>query len=150
MSEPIEDELEEVQDETQEQDTQNLSGDENAAETGAGDETAEGNAPSKKRRIRKEPTILTREPGKSLLPFSRVQKIIKADKVATHWIDVLSRWHFMGRQENPMVARDAVFLISLATEEFIKRLSEASQQVAEREKRATVQHRDVGLLRSIC
>lgn len=49
-----------------------------------------------------------------------------------------------------MVARDAVFLISLATEEFIKRLSEASQQVAEREKRATVQHRDVGLLRSIC
>lgn len=84
MSEPtFEDELEEVQDETQEQDTQILSGDENAAETGV-DETAEGNPRSKKRRTHKEPIILTREPGKSLLPFSRVQKIIKADKVATH------------------------------------------------------------------
>ncbi|KAG1767771.1 hypothetical protein EDD22DRAFT_276844 [Suillus occidentalis] len=39
-----------------------------------------------------------RELGKSILPFSRVQKIIKADK------------------ELPIVARDATFLISLATE----------------------------------
>ncbi|KAG1902090.1 uncharacterized protein F5891DRAFT_1127743 [Suillus fuscotomentosus] len=77
-----------------------------------------------KKRKEKEPQH-EREPGKSILPFSRVQKIIKADK------------------ELPIVARDATFLISLATEEFIKRLSEACQKLAEREKRTTVQQKDV-------
>ncbi|KAL4064861.1 hypothetical protein V8B97DRAFT_1199324 [Scleroderma yunnanense] len=71
------------------------------------------------------PATREREAGKSILPFSRVQKIIKVDK------------------DLPMVARDATVLISLATEEFIKRLAEASQKVAEREKRSTVQHKDV-------
>ncbi|KAF8558370.1 hypothetical protein OG21DRAFT_1504427 [Imleria badia] len=42
-----------------------------------------------------------------------------------------------------MIARDATFLISLATEEFIKRLSQACQRLAEREKRTTVQQKDV-------
>jgi hypothetical protein len=37
--------------------------------------------PEKKKRERKEPIVLVREIGKSLLPFARVQKIIKADKV---------------------------------------------------------------------
>lgn len=35
----------------------------------------------KRKRERKEPVLLTREEGKSLLPISRVQKIIKADRV---------------------------------------------------------------------
>lgn len=35
----------------------------------------------KKKRERKDPVVLMREAGKSLLPFARVQKIIKADKV---------------------------------------------------------------------
>jgi DNA polymerase epsilon subunit 4 len=43
-----------------------------------------------------------------------------------------------------MMARDAVLLISLATEEFVKRLSEAGQKVAERNQRTTVQQRDIG------
>jgi len=43
------------------------------------DETNTG-ALTKKRKD-KESTQREREPGKSLLPFSRVQKIIKADKV---------------------------------------------------------------------
>jgi len=68
---------------------------------------------------------LVRETGKSLLPISRVQKIMKADK------------------ELPIVAKEAAFLISLATEEFIKRLSEASHHIAHREKRVTVQQRDI-------
>lgn len=73
-----------------------------------------------------KPTVaLVREPGKSLLPISRVQKIMKADK------------------ELPMVAKEATFLISLATEEFIKRFSEASYHIAHREKRVTVQQRDI-------
>jgi len=79
---------------------------------------------SKKREPREVPP-LTRDPGKSLLPFSRVQKILKADK------------------ELPIVAREATFLISLATEEFIKRIAEESRIVASRENRITVQYKDV-------
>jgi histone H3/H4 len=67
----------------------------------------------------------TNRDGKSLLPFARVQKIIKADK------------------DIPIVAKEAVFLISVATEEFIKRLTEASRRVANGEKRVTVQQRDI-------
>ncbi|KAI0051139.1 hypothetical protein FA95DRAFT_1479526, partial [Auriscalpium vulgare] len=79
----------------------------------------------KKARPRQQQTALTREGGKSLLPFSRVQKIMKADK------------------ELPTVAKEATFLISLATEEFIKRITEASQRVAIRDKRVTVQQKDI-------
>ncbi|KAH7926447.1 hypothetical protein BV22DRAFT_1008958 [Leucogyrophana mollusca] len=88
----------------------------------------EAKAPIKKRAERRDPVLREREPGKSILPFSRVQKIIKADK------------------DLPIVAKDATFLISLATEEFIKRLSEACQKLAEREKRATVQQKDVAAI----
>jgi Histone-like transcription factor (CBF/NF-Y) and archaeal histone len=49
-------------------------------------------------------------------------------------------------QELPTVAKEAAFLISLATEEFIKRLSEASHHIAHREKRVTVQQRDIGAI----
>lgn len=45
-----------------------------------GAESAES-APPKTKRTKKESVALDREPGKSFLPFSRVQKIIKADKV---------------------------------------------------------------------
>ncbi|KAI0657344.1 histone-fold-containing protein [Cubamyces menziesii] len=68
---------------------------------------------------------LVREPGKSVLPYSRVQKILKADK------DLV------------MVQREAAFLISRATEEFIGRFAEAAQKLAERERRTTVQAKDV-------
>ncbi|KAF5380671.1 hypothetical protein D9757_007062 [Collybiopsis confluens] len=84
---------------------------------------AEGS--EKKKKEKKDNVGLTREMGKSLLPFSRVQKIIKADK------------------DIPIMARDATFLISLAAEEFIKRLCQAGHRVAEKEKRSTVQHKDL-------
>lgn len=48
------------------------------------EQVAEGDfedAQKKKHRERKEQMALGREDGKSLFPFSRVQKIIKADKV---------------------------------------------------------------------
>ena len=41
----------------------------------------EGPSEAKRQRKAKGPEILTREPGKSLLPHARVQKILKADKV---------------------------------------------------------------------
>ncbi|KAL1742037.1 hypothetical protein HDZ31DRAFT_44141 [Schizophyllum fasciatum] len=97
---------------------------EETQETAPADDDAPADPKGKKKR--KAPAQeLEREPGKSLLPFTRVQKIIKADK------------------EIPMVARDATFLISLATEEFIRRFCQAGQRVADREKRTTVQHRDL-------
>ncbi|KAI0335818.1 histone-fold-containing protein [Cubamyces sp. BRFM 1775] len=68
---------------------------------------------------------LVREPGKSVLPYSRVQKILKADK------DLV------------MVQREAAFIISRATEEFIGRFAEAAQKLAERERRTTVQAKDI-------
>ena len=43
-----------------------------------------------------------------------------------------------------MVSREAVLLISLATEEFVKRISEASHRLAHRENRLTVQRKDIG------
>lgn len=46
----------------------------------------------------------------------------------------------------PIMARDATFLISLATEEFIKRICEASRAISERENRTTVQYKDLGML----
>ncbi|KAI0031902.1 histone-fold-containing protein [Vararia minispora EC-137] len=67
----------------------------------------------------------SRELGKSLFPVARVQRVLKEDK------------------ELPSVAKDAVFLISMATEEFIKRFTEACHNVAAREKRVTVQPKDV-------
>jgi len=43
-----------------------------------------------------------------------------------------------------MVAKEATFLISIATEEFIKRLSQAAHHVAQKERRTTVQQKDIG------
>ena len=43
-----------------------------------------------------------------------------------------------------MVQREAAFLISRATEEFVHRMAEAAQRVAERERRTTVQAKDLG------
>ncbi|KAK7464702.1 hypothetical protein VKT23_005909 [Stygiomarasmius scandens] len=93
------------------------------------DEGAEPSVSTKKRR---DNALSAREPGKSLLPFTRVQKIVKADK------------------DIPIMARDATFLISLATEEFIKRLTQAGQRLAEKEKRSTVQNKDlVSIVRKV-
>lgn len=43
-----------------------------------------------------------------------------------------------------MISKEAVLLISLATEEFIQRISEASHRLAARENRMTVQRKDIG------
>lgn len=42
------------------------------------------------------------------------------------------------------MAKEAALIISIATEEFIKRLAEASQLVAKRENRVTIQQKDIG------
>ncbi|CUA72549.1 hypothetical protein RSOLAG22IIIB_04948 [Rhizoctonia solani] len=67
------------------------------------------------------------ELGESVLPMARVQKIMRADK------------------ELPNVTKEAVHTISVATEEFIRRLSSAAFTQADREKRSMIQYRDVAL-----
>ncbi|KAM5534964.1 hypothetical protein V8D89_011337 [Ganoderma adspersum] len=67
--------------------------------------------PKKAKASASEP--IAREPGKSLLPYSRVQKILKADR------DLI------------MVQREAVFLISRATEQ---RVTAQSRAYDERKK----------------
>ncbi|KAG9019884.1 hypothetical protein FRB90_000014 [Tulasnella sp. 427] len=68
-----------------------------------------------------------RVPGTTLLPLARVQKIIKADK------------------EMATTTKEAVFLIAVATEEFIKKLARAGQAQARREGRLTVQQKDLAI-----
>ncbi|KAJ8520950.1 hypothetical protein ONZ45_g2292 [Pleurotus djamor] len=70
-----------------------------------------------KKKARKE-----RPPEDPHLPFARVQRIIKADK------------------DIPIVAKEATLLISLATEEFIKRFVKTAQRKG---KGVTLQYRDV-------
>ncbi|ETW81834.1 hypothetical protein HETIRDRAFT_317563 [Heterobasidion irregulare TC 32-1] len=86
----------------------------------------EQNQPQEKKRTKACPQEV-REGGKSLLPLARVQRIMKADK------------------ELPIVAKEAAFLISMAAEEFIKRLAEASQKTSlDRDRKSKViQQRDI-------
>ncbi|EUC63457.1 histone-like transcription factor and archaeal histone protein [Rhizoctonia solani AG-3 Rhs1AP] len=67
------------------------------------------------------------ELGESVLPMARVQKIMRADK------------------ELPNVTKEAVHTISVATEEFIRRLSSAAYAQADRDKRSMIQYKDVAL-----
>ncbi|KAJ7430629.1 hypothetical protein FB451DRAFT_1322985 [Mycena latifolia] len=79
----------------------------------------------KKKKEKREPAKVERPPGKTLLPVSKVQHIIKADK------------------DIAIVAKEATFLICCAAEEFIKRFGEAAMALAEREKRTTLQYKDI-------
>ncbi|TFY62744.1 hypothetical protein EVG20_g6597 [Dentipellis fragilis] len=81
-----------------------------------------------KTKASKGPAALIHVPGKSVLPFSRVQKVLKAD------------------EELPTVSREAIFLISKTTEEFIKRFAQAGLRIAQAEKRTTVQYKDMASL----
>ncbi|KAJ2935417.1 hypothetical protein H1R20_g1677, partial [Candolleomyces eurysporus] len=110
---------EEEEEEEEQQQQQTMAVDEATAQAEAPDVS------STTKRKKKDPVALDRLPGKSLLPVSRVQKIIKADK------------------DIPIVAKDAVFLISLATEEFIRRIVVAGQRQARGDNRATVKHQDL-------
>ncbi|CAE6460302.1 unnamed protein product [Rhizoctonia solani] len=67
------------------------------------------------------------ELGETILPMARVQKIMRADK------------------ELPNVTKEAVHTISVATEEFIRRLSSAAFAQANRDRRTMIQYKDVAL-----
>ena len=119
----------------------------------AGDAAGEG--AKTKRRERRERASLEREGRKLILPFSRVQRALKADRVRilfeANFGLVRDRCQLLIfiLQDLPIIAKEAVFLISLATEEFIKWFTQAMQRHAEKERREAVQPRDVGKPREI-
>ena len=85
-----------------------------------------------------------RKLGKSPLPLSRVAKVVKADKVRPvqrprRATDISPT----NSQEIGSVSKDALFLISLATEAFIAKLAVESHWKAKMEKRTMVQLRDI-------
>ncbi|KAL9711127.1 DNA-directed DNA polymerase epsilon, subunit C [Leucoagaricus gongylophorus] len=95
----------------------------NDEENPAGESQTAAESESSRKKRKKDTNV--RRPGELILPFSRVQRVIKADK------------------DIPMIARDAIFLIGLATESFIAELAVAAHRVAAKEKRTTVQHKDI-------
>ncbi|KAJ7242816.1 hypothetical protein B0H12DRAFT_1221224 [Mycena haematopus] len=109
----------------------------NVVEVNPAADAVEALAPKKKREKR-EPPRVERPPGKTLLPLSKVQHIIKADKACA-----ALQLGFTLVHDIAIVAKEATFLICCATEEFIKRLGEAAMALAEREKRTTMQYKDM-------
>ncbi|GAA94386.1 hypothetical protein E5Q_01037 [Mixia osmundae IAM 14324] len=78
-----------------------------------------------KARARVQSAQSTAATGTSVLPVARVTKIIKADK------------------DISICSKEAVYLISVATEFFIKKLTEAASTTARLEKRKFVQYKDL-------
>ncbi|KAJ7780651.1 hypothetical protein DFH07DRAFT_793075 [Mycena maculata] len=68
-----------------------------------------------------------RVPGESLLPSLRLESIIKADGV-------------MG---SLALSKEGLFMLSIATEEFVKRLAQGGHRQASAERRACVDYRDI-------
>ncbi|KAF8333516.1 uncharacterized protein EI90DRAFT_568546 [Cantharellus anzutake] len=121
--ETLNDETEDYLEPEQEQ-TNEIESDPEIAETEAATATAADAAePAPKKPKSKPPT--ERLPGQSLLPLSRVSKIMKADK------------------ELGTAAKEAIFLVAIATEEFIKRLGIEGHNQAIREGRSIVMLKDL-------
>ena len=127
----------------------------------------EGVVDEKQRRPKPAPrkaAIVIREEGRSLLPHSRVQKIIKADKVSFRRYRLVSVsyeliYHSLRNSRRSLarlslLSRWLPYVISLPRtkmrlnhfqkEEFVKKLSISSFKEAERDNRSTVQTKDVG------
>ncbi|KZW03338.1 hypothetical protein EXIGLDRAFT_828693 [Exidia glandulosa HHB12029] len=81
-------------------------------------------APPPKPKPKPRPKPIERTAGQTLLPLPRVQKIMKADG------DLLP------------VSKEAMHVISVATEEFLKRLAQSSHKLAAAQRRTTVDYKD--------
>ncbi|KAI6044785.1 hypothetical protein EDC04DRAFT_3137558 [Pisolithus marmoratus] len=93
-----------------------------------------------------------RMPGTTLLPASRVENMIHSDGASTTWMRLAASSHvdtfmtFKGVTGNLSMSREAVFTISVATEEFIKRMVQAGHRSAAAVRRNTVHYTDMGML----
>ncbi|KZT73810.1 hypothetical protein DAEQUDRAFT_761774 [Daedalea quercina L-15889] len=66
-----------------------------------------------------------RVPGHTLIPATRVANIVQGSEAGAH------------------LSKEALYMLSVATEEFIKRLSRAGKRMADKEARQLVYYRDV-------
>ncbi|KAH9936284.1 uncharacterized protein B0H18DRAFT_973171 [Fomitopsis serialis] len=66
-----------------------------------------------------------RAPGHTLIPSARVENILEGSEAGAH------------------LSKEALYMLSVATEEFVKRLAHAGQRMAGREARQLVYYRDV-------
>ncbi|EJT45609.1 hypothetical protein A1Q2_01001 [Trichosporon asahii var. asahii CBS 8904] len=85
----------------------------------------EGEAPKKKRVIKSRQSLAEKQPGTTIFPMARLKKIVKADK------------------DLDMMTTEAVFLVGVATEYFIKHFMEEGYTKARLEKRRIVNYRDM-------
>ncbi|KAF8555240.1 hypothetical protein OG21DRAFT_1393115, partial [Imleria badia] len=68
-----------------------------------------------------------RVPGATLLPISRVENIVQADGITT----------------NLSLSKEASFVLSIATEEFIKRMVQAGHRQASASRRSSINYVDM-------
>ncbi|EPT05210.1 hypothetical protein FOMPIDRAFT_1057512 [Fomitopsis schrenkii] len=68
-----------------------------------------------------------RIPGHTILPATRVENILQ------------------GSEAGPHLSKEALYMLSVATEEFIKRLARAGKRIADLEARQLVYYRDVAI-----
>ncbi|TDL22213.1 hypothetical protein BD410DRAFT_788943 [Rickenella mellea] len=76
------------------------------------------------KRLRTKPPT-DRTPGMTLLPMSKVEAIVQADG------------------ENGTLSKEAIYMLTVATEEFIKRFSQTAHGRSELDRRSLVQYRDM-------
>ncbi|RSH91439.1 hypothetical protein EHS25_009738 [Saitozyma podzolica] len=90
-------------------------------------EEVEDDQPKKptKRPIKQRQSLAEKQPGTTLFPISRVKRIIKADK------------------DLDMMTGEACFMISVATEYFVKHFMEEGYTKARLDKRRIVNYRDM-------
>lgn len=87
--------------------------------------------PARKRIIKQRQSLAEKQPGTTMFPAARVKKIVKADRD----IDIMSS--------------EAVFMVSVAAEYFIKHFMEEGYTKARLEKRKLINYRDMGRLDDI-
>ncbi|XAO26231.1 hypothetical protein I312_105065 [Cryptococcus bacillisporus CA1280] len=81
--------------------------------------------PARKRIIKQRQSLAEKQPGTTMFPVTRVKKIVKADRD----IDIMSS--------------EAVFMVSVAAEYFIKHFMEEGYTKARLEKRKLINYRDM-------
>ncbi|OWZ38278.1 DNA polymerase epsilon p12 subunit [Cryptococcus neoformans c8] len=96
--------------------------DEEDAEAGEG---SGAKKPARKRIIKQRQSLAEKQPGTTMFPVARVKKIVKADRD----IDIMSS--------------EAVFMVSVAAEYFIKHFMEEGYTKARLEKRKLINYRDM-------
>ncbi|KAH8104554.1 hypothetical protein BXZ70DRAFT_594630 [Cristinia sonorae] len=82
-----------------------------------------------------------RVPGKSTIPLGRIESLLEAEGTSGGFI--VSFLPYPSTGEENYMSKEAVFILAVATEEFIKRLMEAGHRTAQTSRRSMVTYKDV-------